>query len=245
MRIQNTSLISFESINLDILLQLEKEGICGIDISPSQILNGDESFRQESISLLRDSGMQINSFQGLFFGLDTKLLEERSLNSRLDKLGEVSQLLNNKRFVVGSPNLRDSREKWYKTLTCLDRFARDWGMEILVENICGKLCSGEPFGSKALEEFGFSRVLDTSNALMCSSHCFQSWVTKYEYNYFHLAHRNHKPPLTIHDLSEILAIDDRLVSSKLVTWEFIPEDSDDFLNLIRKFKTLPEFSSGR
>jgi len=219
----NLSLVSIAALNDEWLDTLKEFGVTSIDLAPSHFLDSSSSFRDVSsrnLEFIKNSELNISSIQGLLYDINPNDFTLTDLRIRLDNLSNAALYLGVTKLILGAPSFRKNEGAWECILELFQAAFSGTGISIGVENICVGPCSGTPFGSSSLNQLGFDYVLDVSNALDCSSMCFEGWVSKHDYSYLHLAGRNHVVPQTFREYSEIREIIQHSGSFTPFTWEF-------------------------
>lgn len=109
---------------------------------------------------------EINSLQGVFFGLDQP--NKAELDNRIKNLVEICEELACRNIVVGAPDFRVNEALWCLALERLESICPP-SINVSIENLCtGDCCISplHPWGPSSLGSF--SPALDISNSLECT-----------------------------------------------------------------------------
>jgi hypothetical protein len=156
---------------------------------------------QKRCNEFTDTGIEVSSFQGLFFGIDQ--FTEHKIKERVEKLVLASLSVNCGTWVLGGPYLRKSEEVWNCVLRELRRVESTYEIKISLENICVKPCDSQINHTfKDYEKFQ-SLTLDYANTLDCESISLEKFITIDRVDHVHLSGKKHSSDLQEFELCAI------------------------------------------
>jgi len=237
------SLIGLKDLNHEFLVSLQKMGGLSIDLVPSHFMDtnsNDLTLDMHKLKVISDSGIQINSIQGLLFGFQPGEFSTNQFGARIEILITAASLLNVKFFVLGAPKIRSFPEDWSTVLQTFASKLAVTDIELGVENICTSTCTGTPFGGIPLSEYGFLKVIDVANALECDAKCYINWDKAHLFAYAHLADLGHAVPKSKDSYDKIWGLATDFGVANNFSWEFNLKSEEEF---IRALGTLRDFSS--
>ena len=196
--------------------------------------------------LLNKYGIRTQSVQSLFFNIEYKLDDEKSIISHFIRIIEYSKMLGINILVFGSPNLRKLKDKESLTniLKYLDKVLDDTSIEISIEPN-SKVYRGEFFFSineiiSYIEENNFKNIktmIDTHNLILEGYDPNLEILNNFKYiNHIHISEAGLSviKDIKFHDsFSKTIK---EVNYSGIVTYEVIK--SDDFIDSISLFSNI-------
>lgn len=166
------SLVSVGSLDLKEFEELSRNtDFSSYALAPSHLMatsvdRAKGSDVQRAVELRRIGG-NINSLQGLFFGLGEPSVAE--LNDRAQWLFKMCEILECPNLVVGAPQYRLHPTLWSHALESLN-VCRPESIQVSIENLCSGVCVSDSLHPWALSSLGsFFPAVDISNSLECET----------------------------------------------------------------------------
>lgn len=152
----------------------------------------------ERADQLKDFGLSVHSLQGLFYGVD--FADKNEVEERLRWICQVSEVVDARLLVVGTPQLRELHPLWEQTVSRLADYAPP-SVRVTVENICreGHCRVDSSHGWGGISDPRVGRTFDFANALECTSGMLSSPTLDQAYDLIHLSGPNHGDTLTSSD----------------------------------------------
>lgn len=167
-------------------------------------------------SEINKSGLEVSSFQGLFFGIDQPT--ESKIKARVERLVATSLSVNCRTWVLGAPYLRKNGEVWNCVLQELQRVESVYEIKMSLENICVKPCDSHLNHTFKNHDKFQSLTLDYANSLECESIPLENLTRIEKVDHVHLSGEKHSSVLHELELSLIGRILER-VKPSLITIE--------------------------
>jgi hypothetical protein len=193
------SLVSVGSLDLKEFEELSRNtDFSSYALAPSHLLatsvdRAKGSDVQRAVELRRIGG-NINSLQGLFFGLGEPSVAE--LNDRAKWLFKMCEILECPNLVVGSPQYRLHPTLWAHALESLN-VCRPESIQVSIENLCSGVCVSDSLHPWALSSLGsFFPAVDISNSLECETLRPEDIAGIGETRVVHLSGANHSGEVT-------------------------------------------------
>lgn len=202
------SLIGLDRLSREDLEAISNSGITRLSLTPTNLfpLHADypdaKQLKAEA-RRLESFGLQVETFQGIFFGLSGQL--SKSHVRRLEWIAEACESLNCHTVTLGSKESRKDLKNWDAMLDTSIRLLQP-SVVVSLENICLDDCI--PDGKHAWSGIGRpnlnSLTLDFSNALECHYKQPSDYWAEPGVNIVHLAGRGHGKLSDFAEVSEFV-----------------------------------------
>lgn len=230
------SLIGFETVSQIQLSTIRNAGYTSITVVPSQLgfstsLGQYQDSADLFISQITEAGLRIHSLQGLLFGLEPGISENKlfAANERLKELARLASDCNVKYLILGAPNFRQDKRCWDQILSFAGKHQKEYGVEFVVENICNEKSgkSAHLPWSNISEEPKIKKMLDIGNALECSHKYPMLKHSTHDLDFCQISSRYHKFPEDLADILEMTSALRMQPKIKLAIWEIMGEKLSD------------------